>query len=672
MKKRERKLAVILILFIVLSSIFVFLNLVLFSDNLSLTGKASDSSGGVDFSIGGKKITIHHPENKSYYFNKTDEDYYTPIFPLELEVSSNFVSNDWRYYLEQTTPSGDKNSFSSGIFTPNITMLGYRWGNALTVYAKDSEEVEFYEIVRFEIRINNSAPEILNFSPEFYVCENNALNFPFNASDRDEDSMSASVSPINPFYMNLGVKINSTIWQFRLTSRNMTKQYVGGNHAGNKTYSPTVYVSDGYHFDSKTPNITVIEINNRPSFENIGVQTVWARGENSTFFRQAEFFDIEDENSSQGNLDFSIQYFNSANLFSINQTGWMNFTANSSHLGPNNSSVTYNISVCAEDNGIQNPYYLIQEKCNQTGGNLISCNNFSLTVTNENRAPIVIYHYPENLTMSVVGLEMLYFNVSAYDPDGTIPDIYWYVDGVQRKYTSGNFSDEFEYSFGCNVYGLRRVKVVATDGLLNDSVEWLIDVTNVPCPTQQLSGGGGGGFPTCEVDWKCGDWNICQNLDVSLEKGELKGESYREIKKECDNRNLNTLTCGFQIRDCFDFNNCSSFYRVPPQIQSCYYVENPGCSDGIKNCHSGGCEVGVDCGGPCGPCPTCSDKIQNQGEEGVDCGGPCPWSCPPEPKADYRLLYLVLLIILILLIILLVKLIKILKYRKEIENKNAS
>ena len=49
----------------------------------------------------------------------------------------------------------------------------------------------------------------------------------------------------------------------------------------------------------------------------------------------------------------------------------------------------------------------------------------------------------------------------------------------------------------------------------------------------------------------------------------------------------------------------------------------PSCFDGIKNCHSGGCEEGIDCGGPCKPCPSCTDGIQNQGEEGIDCGGPC-------------------------------------------------
>jgi hypothetical protein len=49
----------------------------------------------------------------------------------------------------------------------------------------------------------------------------------------------------------------------------------------------------------------------------------------------------------------------------------------------------------------------------------------------------------------------------------------------------------------------------------------------------------------------------------------------------------------------------------------------PSCFDGIENCHDGSCEEGVDCGGTCDPCMSCSDGIQNQGEEGIDCGGPC-------------------------------------------------
>ncbi|MCK4492071.1 MAG: PKD domain-containing protein, partial [Candidatus Altiarchaeales archaeon] len=56
--------------------------------------------------------------------------------------------------------------------------------------------------------------------------------------------------------------------------------------------------------------------------------------------------------------------------------------------------------------------------------------------------------------------------------------------------------------------------------------------------------------------------------------------------------------------------------------------KKPTCYDGIKNCHEDGeCEEDVDCGGPCDPCPTCTDGIQNQGEESIDCGGPCK-PCP--------------------------------------------
>ncbi len=52
--------------------------------------------------------------------------------------------------------------------------------------------------------------------------------------------------------------------------------------------------------------------------------------------------------------------------------------------------------------------------------------------------------------------------------------------------------------------------------------------------------------------------------------------------------------------------------------------EPDSCSDGLQN--QG--EQGVDCGGPCGPCGACSDGVQNQDEEGVDCGGSCPDACP--------------------------------------------
>jgi hypothetical protein len=35
----------------------------------------------------------------------------------------------------------------------------------------------------------------------------------------------------------------------------------------------------------------------------------------------------------------------------------------------------------------------------------------------------------------------------------------------------------------------------------------------------------------------------------------------------------------------------------------------PSCFDGIENCHDGGCEEGIDCGGPCKPCPTVTSIV---------------------------------------------------------------
>lgn len=55
-----------------------------------------------------------------------------------------------------------------------------------------------------------------------------------------------------------------------------------------------------------------------------------------------------------------------------------------------------------------------------------------------------------------------------------------------------------------------------------------------------------------------------------------------------------------------------------------------GSTPGPSVCDDGVCGPGEDCGTcpeDCGECPSCSDGVQNQGEEGVDCGGPCPIPC---------------------------------------------
>lgn len=409
-------------------------------------------------------------------------------------------------------------------------------------------------------------------------------------------------------------------------------------------------------------NFTVIEINNPPRLETLGpnksVETVWAYGfENRTFYTEAEVYDVEcDCDQSSGIFDFELIFRDGVEpFFSITKFGVINFTANESFLGENNESVTYNLTLCVTDLSLESPHENITDFCGQDGLNQTTCQDFGLTVTAENRRPSIVDYNPVGLAQDVSGGELIYFNVTEYDPDGTFPDTYWYVDDGLVEFDSGSLFDEFFYSFSCGVDGFHTVKVLSSDGELNDFVQWNFSVSAVPCPAAPAGsggGGGGGGGATgfCQPNWACLEsWSVCGELPSALESGILAGESYRLISEECFVNVWGESVCGYQTRSCFDVNNCNVIFGEPDELQACYYMANPSCSDGIKNCHSGNCELLVDCGGPCEKCATCSDGIQNQGEEKVDCGGPCPDSCPIIiPAGNVFLNYLLVGVIVIL------------------------
>lgn len=671
MEKKKVSLVVLFVILILTNLVLVSMTLFNFSFNFPITGRSSLVAGGVIFTIGDRIIWIFSPENKIYDFETSELSYYDPIYALDLNVSSSFVASDWRYHLKQTTPSGQINTFSSATFTPNITMEVYRWSNDLTVYAKDAEEVEYSENVVFYVNVSNSAPLIDSLDSELYVCENKVLLYYFNSTDRDEDSLTSSISSSDPFYVGNPNKVNQTTTTFRLSSRIMRKQYVGGIGAGSQNYSYTIYVSDGEYFDSKSVNITAIELNNPLELANIGVQTVQTKGENSLFSYQASVLDIEDGNSNSENFNFSLGFLDSGDLFVINETGWMVFQPNESHLTNNATPKSYTIRLCVSDRELENPYSSIEEQCNQTGGSIEVCEQFVLTVTNENRNPLITSYHPLDPVVNFSGTETASFNASVFDPDGTIPDVYWYIEDELKKYDTGKSNSTFSYNFGCGVSGEYVIKAVATDGLLNDSVELNVNVEYVACPTTGGSSGGGGSGSGCSPDWTCGEWNVCQNLEKSLNNGFLSGKDYRALKLKCENGGLDDVFCGFQTRECVDLKECNIFSNMPSQTQVCYFTENPSCSDRLKNCHSGFCEIGVDCGGPCASCPTCSDELQNQGEKGVDCGGPCPWPCKVEDiyRVEFSWLSIIPLSVLILLVIIFVKIIRIINYRIVLKKK---
>lgn len=158
-------------------------------------------------------------------------------------------------------------------------------------------------------------------------------------------------------------------------------------------------------------------------------------------------------------------------------------------------------------------------------------------------------------------------------------------------------------------------------GIKNQSniFEIYVEATKEQVPPETSTGGGSGGgggggggmggfsFSKCYLkDVNCTEWSECIY--------EPQNES--EFNRSAD---------GIQQRECVWSTNCPD--QMQPEMRRvCDY--KPNCNDAMKNCHENedgslDCEIGVDCGGPCPPCPTCNDYIMNQGEKGIDCGGPC-------------------------------------------------
>jgi hypothetical protein len=118
--------------------------------------------------------------------------------------------------------------------------------------------------------------------------------------------------------------------------------------------------------------------------------------------------------------------------------------------------------------------------------------------------------------------------------------------------------------------------------------------------------GGGGGGSVCVELWDCGSWDECVNVEDAFSFGILDEESYTFAKSLCVFEDYGEEICGYQVRNCEYLRNCNNVVlnnvEIPSSFQSCYFVEDPGCNDGITNCHNNSCEFGIDCGGPCDLC----------------------------------------------------------------------
>ena len=592
--------------------------------SLNLTQFTTQASAGsviliIESSLNVFNVTILSPLNTTYNFNVGSS------YVLDLNVSATTNVSQWRFKHEDLFHSSVVNE--SAMFTPNTTFVAARRSNRLTVTANTSTNAVANASVIFSVSVPNTVPSIINLSAsEFLACEDSTFSRYFNVSDPDEDDLTMAISPSDPFFVEPSVAFAQTLVSVRMFSGTLQKSAVG-NH------SEQLVATDNLGgIDTKYVNITVLEVNHAPGMGNISsVYTVYVNGTSSTLVLQPTPADEEDgEVPGGGNFSMDFRFNSGTPFFTMNASGYANLSGAAGSVG------TYSLGLCMTDRGLPS-IHPNASFCNETGVNKTGCGNFTITITNENRAPTIDSFAPINLVFNVSGTETTAFFVETSDLDGTIPSIYWYVDGALAQQSSGNPNSAFSYSAGCGATGNRTVRIDATDGLANASMQWNLTLTTSVCPavagggTSGGGGGGGGGTPsaTCTPKFGCGDWNTCQNTEQSLQKGVLTGADYLLVKNRCTRSTLTGERCGFQLRSCTDVNVCNATaVDAPEALSECYYVPNPGCSDKIKNCHDGLCEFLVDCGGPCGACATCSDGIQNQGEKGVDCGSPCPSQCP--------------------------------------------
>ncbi len=248
-----------------------------------------------------------------------------------------------------------------------------------------------------------------------------------------------------------------------------------------------------------------------------------------------------------------------------------------------------------------------------------------------NRPPILISSIPNLTWPRATSISVIDLDDYFYDPDDDPLTYTWDID-TTRINVSVDRANIVTLNPDRSFYGFAYITFYAHDPFSStpsNKVTLEVEYRELPPPIKIPAGGGGGGgggavsVPECEEDWACTDWGPC-------------------------------LTSGYQFRTCRDRNECGTSKNMPNTTRTCTYI--PTCKDLIRN--QG--EEGIDCGGPCPPCPscldgiinqremkalqimsadpddvsdcggpfcpvcpTCEDNTQNQGEEGIDCGGPC-------------------------------------------------
>jgi len=195
-------------------------------------------------------------------------------------------------------------------------------------------------------------------------------------------------------------------------------------------------------------------INHKPvidEFPSSPFELSW--GEN--FIYDVNAADIDNETQS-------MRFYDDTDLFEINDsTGIINFTV------PSNITSAYYILITARDNS--------------TCGNADDAKILVLNITSQNVAPSILTYYPAE-NKNITEEQNQTFNISYSDPNLDNISVYWYLNNsLVLFFNDTSNSSRSNYTFIGNYTnaGSYSIRVFISDGSLNDSYEWELNVTNV-------------------------------------------------------------------------------------------------------------------------------------------------------------------------------------------------
>ena len=114
--------------------------------------------------------------------------------------------------------------------------------------------------------------------------------------------------------------------------------------------------------------------------------------------------------------------------------------------------------------------------------------SFEIEVSNVNNPPQILSYFPGSLNVVVNEGESIKFEVQAHDIDlNTTLSYQWLLNGkkVSSFTVSGNDSkSSWIYSASCGDYSQKIVKILVSDGKLEDYIQWNITINDIAPPAQ--------------------------------------------------------------------------------------------------------------------------------------------------------------------------------------------